>query len=157
MKFLCPKSDTLSKISIKKVFRIHFLRRTSFLRKHRKDNFDLYTVYFNIFFWKLVSQQEIVFLKSILLENVMRCNFVKSELDTLKKSPFRRRRFLKTLVGRLIRNENFGSKTVSYSSLFFLRFIVFKEALCCHPWSFYRQLLQKFFFQKQILQQNLIF
>ena len=51
---------------------------------------------------------------------------------------------MKTLVGRLTRNENFGSRTVFYSS-FFLRFILFKETLNCHLWNFYGVILQKNF------------
>ena len=58
---------------------------------------------------------------------------------------------MKTLVGRLIRNENFGSKTVSYSS-FFLRLILFKEALNCHLCSFYGVIFAKNF-RKRVLQQ----
>ena len=49
------------------------------------------------------------------------------------------------LVGRLTGNENFCSKTVSNSN-FFLGFILFKEALNCHPWNFYGVILQKKFF-----------
>ena len=52
---------------------------------------------------------------------------------------------MKTLIGTFARNENFGSKTVSNSN-FFLGFILFKEALNCHPWNFYGVILQKKFF-----------
>ena len=46
------------------------------------------------------------------------------------------------VVGRLTRNENFGSKTVFFL-VFFLRLILFKEAFNCHLWIFYGVILQK--------------
>ena len=82
--------------------------------------------------------------------------YVDSTSDTLKKFSLKNWRVVKTLVGRLTRNENFGSKTVSYSSFFFLRLILFKEALNCHLWKFYCVILQKKI-RKWVLQQILIF
>ena len=50
VKIFDSKSDTLSKISIKNVFRIHFVWQPSFLKKHRKGYSEVFTVYFDIFF-----------------------------------------------------------------------------------------------------------
>ena len=139
IEFLDPKSDTLSKNSIKNFFEIQFLRRSSFLRKHRKGNFDLFTVYNNIFS-ENEFRKRIWFLKTILLEIVMRCNIVESEPDTLKNSTSKNWQFSKMLIGRRTRHEKFGS-TLFLRPVYFLRFIFFEEALNCHLWKFYRVFL----------------
>ena len=115
-KFLDSNSDSLSNFSIKNVSRIHFLWQPSFLRRHRKGNFDVSLVCFDIF--SKTSFATRFLFKTILLENVMRCDTAESEPDTLNKSPLKHRRFPKMLIERRTRNEKFSSKTVSSTSLF---------------------------------------
>ena len=117
IKFHDSKTDTLSKISIEYFFWIHFLWHPIFLRKQRKSNVDVFTVFSDIFL-KTSSATGYDFIKTILLENVILCDIVESEPDTLRKSPFKNWRLPKKLIGRRSLGEKFGSKTVFYSSFF---------------------------------------
>ena len=91
-KFLDSKCDSLSKFAIKNVSRIYFLWQPSFLRRQRKGNIEVSLLCSDIFS-KTSFATAFVFFKTILLENVMRCDTVESEPDKLKKSPLKNWRF----------------------------------------------------------------
>ena len=137
-KFLDSKSDILSKILIENVFRIHFLWQPSFLRKHRKSIFDVFTMHIHIF-----------------LENEFR-----NRIWFFENNSTWTRDALWYCWIRTWHDEQISFQKLTISQLFprpghFFRFIFFKEALNCHLWNFYRVLSPKFF-RKRGLQQNLI-
>ena len=68
----------------------------------------------------------------MLIQNLTRCKNFHSKTDDLWKRWLEDSLVMKTLVQKLFPNP-----------VFFLKLILFKEALNCHLWGFYRVILQK--------------